>query len=142
MTSSETETGTHGRLNEVVESSRTRLRAVIENAEERVDATIPRLRERMASLRERAFEDADRLGGYVTEGLAWAGARLPHVDLPLSDKVPSAEEVAGIWFDNVGRAVDLQRKLTLEWIAALREANPSVTKAKATRAAKKARSAA
>ena len=140
MMSSESGSGSQSRLNDVVESGRARLRAVIENAEETVDTTLPRFREKLAALRERGFEDADRLGGYVTKGLAWAGSRLPRVPPALKDKLPSPEEVSGIWFDNLNRSVALQRKLTLEWIAALREGSPA--EAEATRTAKRAPSAA
>ncbi len=142
MTLSETISSAEGRINEAVESSRTRLRAVVDTAEEGVEASIPRVRENIHILRERAFEDAQRVGGYVTEGLAWASGWLPKLSVPLPETAPSAEELAGIYFDNVGRALDLQRKLALEWIAALSHSKPAVAKAKATRAAKEARSAA
>jgi len=142
MTLSETISTAEGRINEAVESGRTRLRAVVDTAEEGVEASIPRVRENIQILRERAFEDAQRVGGYITEGLSWAAGWLPKVQLPLPETAPSAEELAGIYFDNVGRALDLQRKITLEWIAAIGNSKPAAAKAKATRAAKEARSAA
>jgi len=142
MSLSETIATAEGRIQEAVVTGRTRLRAVVGTAEERVEATLPRLREQLDVLRERSFEDAQRIGGYVTEGLTWLGGRLPKIELPFAEQVPSPEELAGSWFDTTGRALELQRKLTLEWIAALRQNPAAVSKAKANRPAKEARSAA
>ncbi len=129
------------RINDTVETSRTRLRAVVDTAEDRVEATIPRLREQAQVWRERRLEDTERLGGYVTDALTWVGDRLPEGSLPLADMTPSPEEMAGEWFEYAGRALEVQRTLTLEWIAALRRESAATAKGKATRAAKDAKDA-
>jgi hypothetical protein len=122
MTLSETIASAEGRIHDVVESGRTRLHAVVDDAEKRVQASLPRLREQLDVWAERSFDDAERVGGYVTEGLNRIGARLPRVEMPFRSPWPEPEEVVGRWFDTTGRVLALQRKLALDWIAALRAA--------------------
>lgn len=122
MTLSETIATAEGRIHDVVENGRTRLRAVLGDAEQRVQASLPRLREQLELWQDRSFEDMERAGSYVTEGLSRIGARLPRIELPFASPFPEPEDLVGRWFDTTGRALSLQRKLTLEWIAALRTA--------------------
>jgi hypothetical protein len=120
MSLSETIATAEGRIQEVVENGRTRLRAVADDAERRVEASMPRMREQLDTWRDRGFEDAERVGGYVTEGLSRIGARLPKVELPFAGPLPTPEELVDRWFDTSSRALALQRKLALAWIAALK----------------------
>jgi hypothetical protein len=120
MSLSETIASAEGRFHDVFESGRSRLRAVVDDAEKRVGERLPRLREQLDTWRDRSFEDAERIGGYVTDGLTWIGSRLPKVEMPFTTPFPSPEELVGSWFETNTRVLALQRKLSLAWIAALR----------------------
>ena len=122
MSLSETMATAEDRIHDVVESGRTRIRAVVGDAEKRVEASLPRVREQLDLWRERGFDDAERFGGYVTEGLTWLGARLPKVELPIASPLPRPEEVVDSWFETSARVLTLQHKLALDWIHALRAA--------------------
>jgi hypothetical protein len=123
MTLSETLASAEGRIHDVVESGRTRLRAVVDDAEKRVQENLPRVREQLELWQDRSFEDAERIGGYVTQGLRRIGGRLPKIELPFSSRLPGPEELVIRWFDATNRAVALQRKLALDWIGAVRTAH-------------------
>ena len=127
MTLSETLASAEGRIHDVVEKGGTRLRAVVGDAEKRVDASLPRVRERLELWQDHRFEDAERIGGYVTQGLRRIGGRLPKIELPFAARWPEPEELVTRWFDTTSRAVALQRKLALDWIAALRTAHAKQT---------------
>ena len=145
MSLSETISSAEGRISEAVENGRLRLRAVVDSAEEGVEATLPRLRDALNVARERSFEDAERLGGYVTEALTWVGGHLPTVSFPLTQKLPTAEEVATSYFETAGRVLDTQRKLVFDWIGAIKADGITdmdrPTKAKPVRAKKEAAAA-
>jgi hypothetical protein len=145
MTLSETISTAEGRISEAVETGRSRLRAVVDTAEESVEATLPRLREQLVVWRERSFEDAERVGGYVTDALTWVAGRLPTVRLPFASQLPSVEDVANTYFETAGRVLATHRKLTLDWIGALHRdagANNGAAKAKSARSKKEERPAA
>ncbi len=120
MTSSETLATAEGRFRDVIEKGRTRLRAVVDDAERRMQARLPDLHEQLELWQERSFEDAERLGSYVTDRLSDLAARLPRVELPFPGPWPEPEVLVERWFDTTQRMLTLQRKLTLDWIAALR----------------------